>query len=134
VIELVREIKLIGVNLAVLLHPSTYIFSLYDAIIQLAIFSDKKVFNEVVSNNAFKNDQSLLSTNNSNFYSSLTITDKINMANEEISSNFRYQKFSNPVFKYDYKAGNYFPTIEIDLYPGLMTTASEITGGLRMSS
>jgi len=131
---LVREIKLIGVNFAELLHPSTYIFSLYDATIKLAIFFDKKVFNEVVSNTALKNDQSLFSTHNSNFYSSLTITDKINIANEEISSNFRYQKFSNPVFKYDYKNGNYFPKIEINLYPGLMTTASEITGGLRISS
>jgi len=55
-------------------------------------------------------------------------------SNQEISSNFRFQKFSNPVFRYDYKAGNYLTKDDIKAYPTLFTTIREITGGIRKAS
>lgn len=79
-------------------------------------------------------EQYTLLANNTQNLSSLSVIDKLTTSNEEISSNFRYQRFCNPVFRYEYKTGNYFPKNEIKLFPGLLTTASEITGGLRMSS
>jgi hypothetical protein len=55
-------------------------------------------------------------------------------ANEEISSNFRQQRFQNPVFRYNYKIGNYFPKVDKVTYPHLFTTISELTGGIRKSA
>jgi hypothetical protein len=54
--------------------------------------------------------------------------------NQEVSSNYRFQKFSNPIFRYDYKAGNYLTKDDIKAYPTLFTTISEITGGIRKAS
>jgi heme/copper-type cytochrome/quinol oxidase subunit 1 len=67
-------------------------------------------------------------------WSSLDLNDKLMFSNQEISSNFRFQKFSNPVFRYDYKAGNYLTKDDIKAYPTLFTTISEITGGIRKAS
>lgn len=65
---------------------------------------------------------------------SLDLQDKIMYANEEISSNFRQQRFQNPVFRYNYKVGNYFPKVDKVTYPHLFTTISELTGGIRKSA
>jgi hypothetical protein len=65
---------------------------------------------------------------------SLDLKDKIMYANEEISSNFRQQRFQNPVFRYNYKIGNYFPKVDKVTYPHLFTTISELTGGIRKSA
>jgi heme/copper-type cytochrome/quinol oxidase subunit 1 len=65
---------------------------------------------------------------------SLDLQDKIMYANEEISSNFRQQRFQNPVFRYNYKIGNYFPKVDKVTYPHLFTTISELTGGIRKSA
>lgn len=55
-------------------------------------------------------------------------------SNEESSSNSRYLRFYNPVFKYDYKSGDYFPKLYKEMYTSLFTTISELTSGLRTSS
>lgn len=38
----------------------------------------------------------------------LDLKGRIDNANEELSSNFRQQRFQNPIFCYNYKVGNYF--------------------------
>jgi len=53
---------------------------------------------------------------------------------QEVSSTFRYQKFSNPVFVYDYKSGNYLTTEDVKAYPSLFTSISEVTKGIRKSA
>jgi len=53
--------------------------------------------------------------------------------NFEIDKFYRFQKFTNPVFKYDYKAGDYFPKINKELYTYLFTTIANITNSIRTS-
>ena len=67
-------------------------------------------------------------------WSSLSLNDKTRFSNQEVSSNFRYQKFSNPLFIYDYKSGNYLTTEDVKAYPSLFTSISEVTKGIRKSS
>ncbi len=55
-------------------------------------------------------------------------------SNQELSSNYRYQKFSNPIFVYDYKSGNYLTTEDVKAYPSMFTSISEVTKGIRKSS
>jgi len=66
--------------------------------------------------------------------SSLTMNEKNKFNHQEVSSNFRYQKFSNPIFVYDYKSGNYLTTEDVKAYPSLFTSISEVTKGIRKSS
>lgn len=54
--------------------------------------------------------------------------------NTEISTNFRNQKVQNPIFRYNYKTGNYAPKDSQTLYPSMFTTISQITGGIRKPS
>ena len=49
----------------------------------------------------------------------------------ESSANQRFQKFNNPIFKYDYKSGDYFPKLYRDLYTHLFSTLIDLTSGLR---
>ena len=67
-------------------------------------------------------------------FSTSTITEKVLTSGEEVSSNFRYQKFSNPVFRYDYKAGNYFHKADFTLNRHMFVSIIEITGGIRKSA
>lgn len=54
-------------------------------------------------------------------------------SNEESSNSFRHLRFYNPVFKYDYKSGDYFSKIQELLYGYLFTTISDITSSVRTS-
>ena len=65
---------------------------------------------------------------------SLDLTDKIAYSNEELTSNFRQQRFQNPVFRYNYKIGHYFTKSDLFLHSTLFTTQSELTGGIRKSA
>lgn len=65
---------------------------------------------------------------------SLNLTDKISYANEELTSNFRQQRFQNPVFRYNYKIGHYFTKADVYLNSTMFTTQSELTGGIRKSA
>ena len=56
------------------------------------------------------------------------------MGNQESTSNYRYQKFLNPLFKYDYKSGDYYPKLYKEVYPFLFTSFIELTGGIRQAS
>ena len=67
-------------------------------------------------------------------WSSTSLEQKNRFSNQEVSSNFRYQKFSNPIFVYDYKSGNYLTTEDVKAYPSMFTSISEVTKGIRKSS
>ncbi len=67
-------------------------------------------------------------------WSSMALEQKNLFSNQELSSNYRYQKFSNPIFVYDYKSGNYLTTEDVKAYPSMFTSISEVTKGIRKSS
>jgi hypothetical protein len=46
----------------------------------------------------------------------------------------RYLRTTNPVFRYDYKLGNYFTKEDMTTKPFLFTTINELTGGIRKAS
>jgi len=50
---------------------------------------------------------------------------------EESSSQFRTQRSQNPVFKPDFKSGNFFTRDDFARKPFLLTTISDITKGMR---
>lgn len=54
--------------------------------------------------------------------------------NEELSNNSRFLRFNNPIFKYDYKSGDYFPKLYKDLYSFLIPSILDLTSGLRTPS
>jgi hypothetical protein len=46
----------------------------------------------------------------------------------------RYLRTTNPIFRYDYKLGNYFTKEDMVTKPFLFTTINELTGGIRKAS
>lgn len=62
------------------------------------------------------------------------VADNLLFSNEETALNFRYQKFQNPLFKADYKAGNYFNANMLKHHPHMINTLIEITKGVRRPS
>jgi heme/copper-type cytochrome/quinol oxidase subunit 1 len=62
------------------------------------------------------------------------LADTVLFTNEESASNFRYQKFQNPIFKADYKSGNYFTKVDLLRFPHMINTFTELTGGIRKPS
>ena len=69
----------------------------------------------------------------SNYFNNNNPDFNFKYANEELSENFRYQRFTNPVFKYDYKSGDYFPKLNKEVYSYLYSTILNLTSGLRAS-
>lgn len=64
----------------------------------------------------------------------ITSADNFLFNNEELSNNTRFVRFNNPVFKYDYKSGDYFPKLYKDLYFFLIPSIVDLTSGLRTPS
>lgn len=52
----------------------------------------------------------------------------------ELAADYRFQKSSNPVFRYDFKVGNYLPDSVKTLNQHLFTTMNDVTGGIRKPS
>jgi hypothetical protein len=52
----------------------------------------------------------------------------------ENSSDQRFMRFMNPVFKYDFKVGNYMPDDAKKLNPHMFMTIKDVTTGIRKSS
>jgi hypothetical protein len=52
----------------------------------------------------------------------------------EKSSDQRFMRFMNPVFKYDFKVGNYMPDDIKKMNPHLFNTIKDVTTGIRKSS
>jgi hypothetical protein len=69
----------------------------------------------------------------SKHFFTLSDIDESLFSNMEFSGSSRFKKNENPVFKYDYKAGDYFPKLNKEAYPHLFSTILHLTSGLRMS-
>jgi heme/copper-type cytochrome/quinol oxidase subunit 1 len=100
----------------------------------VSFFSKKVLESNTLVSTTFSSISKYELNSSSKTTNSLDLQDKIMYANEEISSNFRQQRFQNPVFRYNYKIGNYFPKVDKVTYPHLFTTISELTGGIRKSA
>jgi hypothetical protein len=53
---------------------------------------------------------------------------------QEKTSNYRFLRLMNPVFKYDFKVGNYMPDDTKKMNPHLFRTIQDLTTGVRKSS
>lgn len=89
-------------------------------VVELNLFYFTKNFNPSLKVNYF-----------SNYFTNTNSSLITQYSNEELSDNSRYWRFSNPVFKYDYKSGDYFPKSSRELYTYLFTTFGDLTGGLK---
>jgi hypothetical protein len=60
---------------------------------------------------------------------------EINKNNEEENSEkSKHLKFNDPIFKYDFKSGDYFPNINKELYSYLFSTILDTTSALKTTS
>lgn len=97
--------------------------------------------NFVVKPSSFNTNFNVVSksnvTENSYLGTDFQVTSSTNQtltSQTENSYFFRYQRALNPVFKYDYKLGNYFTKEDSTMTPFMFTTVLDITGGIRKSS
>jgi hypothetical protein len=68
---------------------------------------------------------------NSGYFADNELTTQLKYDNEESAAAVRGLRFNNPLFKYDYKVGDYFPRINKELYLYMFSTLADITGGVR---
>jgi heme/copper-type cytochrome/quinol oxidase subunit 1 len=112
--------------------PKSFTLLLQDALLLLSNLFNNNI-NLLSSNTVFNNYINNLNTDLTN-WSLISLNNKVLTSEQEISHNFRHQKFSNPIFSYDYKIGDYLPEVMTELYPYLFTSISEVTGGIRKSA
>ena len=105
----------------------------------LVLFSNQTnfIFNNVYSlfflkNNNFHFINSKFNNKYSSDYFNNTPSSFITKyTNEETSNTSRYLRFYNPVFKYDFKSGDYFPKIYKEMYTYLFMSRADALGSLR---
>jgi heme/copper-type cytochrome/quinol oxidase subunit 1 len=61
-------------------------------------------------------------------------TNLINTLIGETTEELRAVRFTNPIFRYDYKLGNYLPKELILGFPNLLVSQMSVTGGIRKSA
>lgn len=81
-----------------------------------------------------KNQNSNLYDASDVFISSNYYTSKNQNTTDNNVINWRNVKFNDPIFRYDYKSGDYFPKLYRELYTSLFTTFSNLTGGIKTSA
>jgi hypothetical protein len=64
---------------------------------------------------------------------SLSISEQLEFILQENFESLRFNRSVNPVFKYDFKVGNYLPDESRKLNPHLFNTLKDITMGIRKS-
>jgi hypothetical protein len=67
----------------------------------------------------------------SHYFNNTSLTFINKYTNEETSNVSRYLRFYNPVFKYDFKSGDYFPKIYKEMYTYLFMSRADALGSLR---
>jgi hypothetical protein len=79
-----------------------------------------------------------LMVSNSNYTSSLpglgSVKDNGLVSLQEQTTEQRYLRSMNPIFKYDFKVGNYIPDDVKKMNPHLFNTIKDVTTGIRKSS
>jgi heme/copper-type cytochrome/quinol oxidase subunit 1 len=113
-------------------------FSFFSRIILTWIFNTLKT--AIVTTNpryrsstVIKNNEKIFSSNVSSRIELNNLTLGIKYKNEDIVGQRRSLRFDNPIFRYDYKSGDYFPKFNQETYTHLLSTLAGITGGLRTS-
>ena len=106
----------------------------------LFIFSNKTnfIFNYLYSFLFFKTNYSSFSLVDSsqqkyfsNYFNNTSLSFINKYTNEETSEVSRYLRFYNPIFKYDFKSGDYFPKIYKEVYTYLFMSRADALGSLR---
>jgi hypothetical protein len=67
----------------------------------------------------------------SNSFESNSFTENQLLSSEESSNVYRNQRHQNPIFKPDFKSGNFFTRDDLLRRPALLTTISDLTKGTR---
>lgn len=120
-----------------------YFFDLSSQLVKLfslILFSNKTnfIFNNFYTFLFFKNDFFYVKSYNknsevysSNYFNNNSLSFVNKYTNEETSDVSRYLRFYNPVFKYDFKSGDYFPKIYKEVYTYLFMSRADALGSLR---
>jgi hypothetical protein len=66
--------------------------------------------------------------------STLGFSEKMESALQENTTDSRFKRSMNAIFKYDFKVGNYMPDNVKSMNPHLFMTIKDVTTGLRKSS
>ena len=69
-----------------------------------------------------------------NSFSTESLENQHILGKQESSANYRFQRLQNPVFKYDFKLGNYMPDENKVKSPFLYTTIHDLTTGVRKAN
>lgn len=86
----------------------------------------------IFTNSNIVNKNEIKNTNyTSNFFANISSSFNTKYFNEENHNNARYLRFYNPVFKYDYKSGDYFPKLYKQVYSYLFTSINDLTNSVR---
>lgn len=117
----VASFSLFGVGFTQVSH-STAVMYLYNSFSRLNVMVEAKA-----------RELPTITVSNSHDLSS-TLPDQASFAGQEVSTNYRHQRFTNPVFKYHFKLGNYLPRDLTYMFPHLFNTMSDVTTGIRKSS
>lgn len=84
-----------------------------------------------VANGGQLQDSLTYVTNN---FSTESLENQHILGKQETSANYRFQRLQNPVFKYDFKLGNYMPDENKVKSPFLYTTIHDLTTGVRKAN
>jgi len=135
-------LTILNFNINLTLYVNTF-YNCLNHLLSLNVFLGFNNFTNLVTNLNTQyltnhNLNQVVASNNVEYltknWNSLDLNNQTLFNNVETSLNYRYQRFSNPIFRYDYKAGNYITKQDKEAFPYLFTTMSEITGGVRRSS
>ena len=108
-------------------------------VLSLILFSTKtntifaNFYNLFFSNNNYSYSTLYNSNHNysSDYFNNTSLSFINKYTNEETSNVSRYLRFYNPVFKYDFKSGDYFPKIYKEMYTYLFMSRADALGSLR---
>jgi hypothetical protein len=90
-------------------------------------------FKLLLNNVSFFNQTNTFIEFNTNYLNELNNKEKLLLQNEENNLFSRNLKFNSPVFKYDYKSGDYFPKLYKEVYAHMYSSILDLTSGLRTS-
>lgn len=70
----------------------------------------------------------------SNFWNSLSSSEKALRSAQETSDLSRRQRASSPVVGYNFKVGDFYPSTTLKFYPSVFRSLSDVTRGVRRSA
>ncbi len=123
--------------------PLSYLLTLLIKTFNLILFSNKTNFffsffyDFIFFKNTFLTIEGYKKSTDSyysDFFNNTSVSFLNKYTNEENSNIFRYVRFYNPVFKYDFKSGDYFPKFPKETYFYLFNTISQSAGSLKTSA